>query len=147
MSHAAQPGTSPVTDTPAEVARAFYAALAAQDTETVGALADRWFHPDAVLELPASLPYGGRVESARRLKRLFVGMAGGTAPAGPVDLRAVSVTGDEHGAAVRLEFGWRAGPDAEPVASGALEQWTFTDGALREIRAFYWDTAALLGVA
>jgi ketosteroid isomerase-like protein len=144
---ATQPGTCPRAASPEAVARAFYEALVAGDADTVGALADRWFAPDAVLELPPSLPYGGRVESAHRLRRMFTAMAAGAIPAGPTGLRVVSVTGDEESAAVRLEFDWVATSGAEPVTSGALELWTFTEGSLTEIRAFYWDTAALLGVA
>jgi hypothetical protein len=143
MSHPTQPGN----ETPEAVARAFYEALAAKDPETIGTLVDRWFHEDAALEVPRSLPYGGRVESARRLRRMFTAMAGGEAPVGPAGLTVASVVGGVDSAAVQLEFGWRPPGGGEEIPSGALELWTFVDGRVREIRAYYWDTAALVGAA
>ncbi|MEV6985388.1 nuclear transport factor 2 family protein [Sphaerisporangium sp. NPDC051017] len=125
-----------------DVVHRFYAAVAAKDAEAIGRLIDELFAEDAVLTLPPSLPYGGQVSGARRLRRMFTGSASSTVKVGPVDLRITSVTVGDDRVAVELAFDWYAPGSDDPLATGAVEIWTFADGRVAAIDAYYRDTAA-----
>jgi ketosteroid isomerase-like protein len=117
----------------------FYDALFKKDGEQVAALIDEHFAPDAVLWRPESLPGGGRTEGAERIKRFMVGATKLSGPPLDVaDMKVVSITEGEGRVAVELAFPF-AGIDA-----GALELWTVADGQVTRVRAYYWDTAAML---
>ncbi|OOL33059.1 hypothetical protein GQ85_03530 [Rhodococcus rhodochrous] len=130
--------------TPAEVVRAFYGALDGRDPERLGALADATFAEEIFVEMPASLPYGGRVEGARRLSRMFQAMAGGLVEVGPRGLTLDALVDGGRSVAARISFDWYPPGGGAPVASGAIEEWTFVDGKASAIRAYYLDTAALV---
>jgi ketosteroid isomerase-like protein len=122
---------------------AFYAALFAKDSDAVAAMIGEHFAPDAVLHRPESLPGGGRTEGADRIARFMVGAtkmpAGGPLDIGTMRIASIIDGGDV--VAVELAFPF-AGVD-----TGALEVWTLKDGRVTSIRAFYWDTAAMLKAA
>ena len=42
-----------------------------------------------------------------------------------------------------ITFEWKNPGSEDAVPNAALEVWSFSDGLVREIRAFYWDTAAI----
>ncbi len=125
---------------PRQVVEAFYDAAKNRDGEALVALVDAAFREDAAVEWPAGLPYGGRVEGAAVLRKVFAGLAAPQAPLGPDGLEVVSVLDGGDQLAVQVTFDWRANGDS--VSSGALELWTFVDGLVAEIKAYYWDTAA-----
>lgn len=125
------------------VVERFYAAVNAGDADAVGAVVDDHFAEDAAVEWPPSLPYGGQVEGAHRLRKLFAGMAGSEAKIGPDAVKVLSITGDGDHVAAELAFDWYPPGKSRSVPSGALELWAFEGGKVRTIRAFYWDTAAL----
>lgn len=125
------------------VVESFYAAVNAADADAVAAVVDAHFAESVTAEWPASLPYGGTVEGAHRLRRMFVGMAGSDVTIGPGAIEVLSVTGDGQRVAAELAFDWYPPGGSDGVLSGALELWTFEDDRVSSIRAFYWDTAAL----
>jgi len=131
-----------VSTGPSHVVRAFYDAVAAGDPSALSEIVASSFREDAAIAWPEGLPYGGRVEGASRLSRLFAGMASSAVPVGPAGLEVVSIIDGGSQVAAQLEFRWHAPGSAESISSGALELWTFDQGLVSEIRAYYWDTAA-----
>lgn len=127
---------------PCDVVRAFYDAVDRRDGEAISDLVSRSFREDAAVIWPEGLPYGGRVEGARRLGKLFAGMATSGQPVGPDGLEVVSLVDGGASVAAQLTFRWHAPGSTGWVRSGALELWTFVDDLVAEIRAYYWDTAA-----
>lgn len=122
---------------------AFYDALIGRDGERLGQIVDEHFAGDAVLERPESLPGGGRTAGAGRIKRLLAGAAG--MEDGPLDVEhmekaQVLECGSEH-VVVELRFPFAG----EPTSS--LEWWTVRDLKVVSLRAFYWDTAAMLAAS
>ena len=128
---------------PADVVRGFYAAITEHDPERLGELAATAFAEDIAVELPPSLPYGGRVQGAGRLRRMFQAMARGPAETGPRDLAVEAIVDGGDRVTARLSFTYRR-PDGTDIATEALEEWTFEQGRAVAIRAYYRDTAALL---
>jgi len=131
-----------VSSAPSDVVRAFYDAVVRRDGQEIADLVTRSFREDAVVTWPDGLPYGGRVEGSRRLVKLFAGMATSPVPIGPEQLEVVSVIDGGDQIAAQLAFDWRAPGSSDAIPSGALELWTFKDGLVAEICAYYWDTAA-----
>lgn len=126
------------------VVERFYAAVSAGDGETIGTVVDESFADDAAITWPSSLPYGGRVEGATRLRKMFVAMTASETKIGPDRLTVDSLTASGDTVAAQLSFDWYPPGKTEPVPSGALELWTFDAGSVQTIRAYYWDTAALV---
>lgn len=124
------------------VVQAFYDAVAARDAGALTEIVTSSFRGDASIAWPEGLPYGGRIEGATRLARLFAGMASSPEPVGPEGLEVVSIVDGGEQVVAQLEFRWRAPGSDESIPSGALELWTFDQGLVSEIRAYYWDTAA-----
>ena len=131
-------------DTREGVVRGFYAAVAAGDTDAISSVLDDHFADDAAIEWPASLPYGGRVEGAHRLRVVFADMVSGRSAVGPGPLDVLSISVGPGTVAAQLGFTFLTPGDAADVPSGALELWTFTAEKVSEIRAYYWDTAEIL---
>lgn len=122
-----------------DVVHAFYRAVADRDAATLDALVAASFADNAAVEWPAGLPYGGRVEGRETLRKIFGAMTGAAAPIGPENLELLAVVDGGDQLAAQLAFDWRFGDAAIP--SGALELWTFEQGLVAEIQAYYWDTA------
>ena len=129
----------------AAVVERFYAGVSAGDAALIAAVVDEHFDDDTVIEWPPSLPYGGRVAGAARLRKMFVAMAGADQKVGPDGLEVITITTSGSTVAAQLSFDWYPPGKTEAVPSGALELWTFADDKVRSVRAFYWDTAALVG--
>lgn len=131
-----------MSSAPCDVVRAFYDAVDRRDGAAITDLVSHSFREDASVVWPEGLPYGGRVEGAQRLGKLFAGMATRPQPVGPDGLEVVSLVDGGTSVAAQLTFRWHAPGSLGWVRSGALELWTFDDGLVAEIRAYYWDTAA-----
>lgn len=130
--------------TPAEVVTEFYRAVRDGDPEAIAALVEQHFHEDAAVTWPASLPYGGTLRGRERLRKALAAAASSDGP-GPSNLTVVALAAGPVEVAARLTFQWRATADATPIASGAIEWWSFDDnGSVLEMRAYYADTAALV---
>jgi ketosteroid isomerase-like protein len=140
---------SPVITTvvPAEIVRQFYAAVDRQDADALGDLVDSAFDDQVAVRFPESLPYGGVVTGAATVRKIFRGLASGKSPVGPRQLRVDAVVGDGDLVVAVLSFNWYAVGGSEPVPSGACETWRFEGGRVVELRAYYWDTAALVAAA
>ncbi len=133
-----------MTPTPnSAVVRAFYDAINGRDAAAVGGTIEAAFAPDATLILPPSLPYGGTFTGAAKLGRMFAGMVGSSALVGAQRIDVTDVIDGGDRVAAQLEFDWYPPGGSVPVHGGALELWTFADGRVTEIRAYYWDTAEL----
>lgn len=136
-----------IEETSGDAVTRFYAALAAKDPDAVRAFVAKYFADDVVLVLPGSLPYGGRVEGARRLAGMFAHVAAATPTEGVQNLRLVTAVDGGSQIAAHLTFDWAPADGGQPFASSVLELWTFDGGVVISIEAFYFDTAALVGVA
>ena len=126
-----------------QVVTDFYFALASADPDAVGAVVDAHFAEDVAIEWPPSLPHGGRVEGSRRLRGLFSGIAKATNKAGATNLTLVRTLGDGDHVAAWITFDWKNPGSNDTVPNSAMEVWSFSGGRVHEIRAFYWDTAAI----
>ena len=117
----------------AQIVADFYNALSGADPDAIA----------AAIEWPPSLPHGGRVEGSRRLRGLFTGIAKAGNQAGATNLKLVRTIGDGDHVVAWITFDWKSPGSDGAVPNSALEVWSFADGLVREIRAFYWDTAAI----
>lgn len=127
----------------AQIVADFYAALSGGDPEAVAALIDAQFAEDAAIEWPPSLPHGGRIEGSRRLRGLFSGIAKAGDQAGATNLTLVRTIGDGDHVVAWIAFDWKNPGSDVTAPNSALEVWSFSEGLVREIRAFYWDAAAI----
>ncbi|TPG32394.1 nuclear transport factor 2 family protein [Mycolicibacterium hodleri] len=115
----------------------FYDALAAGDVSAVVAIVEANFADDAVLTRPKSLPGGGQTAGAGRIARFMKGAASAGLPVQVVGVYGASAgDGTNVFADVTIDMG------NGPIR--ALEWWTFVDGRVTTLQAFYWDTAAML---
>jgi ketosteroid isomerase-like protein len=128
---------------PAQIVADFYAALSGGDAASIGATIDAHFADDAAVEWPPSLPHGGRVETSRRLRGLFTGIAKAGNQAGATSLKVLRIIGDGDHVVAWITFDWKNPGSDDAVPNAALEVWSFSDGLVQEIRAFYWDSAAI----
>jgi ketosteroid isomerase-like protein len=121
----------------------FYRAVSAKDAAALAATIDAHFADDAAIEWPPTLPHGGRIEGARKLRAVFAGIAKPDAPAGVTNLDLVCAVGDNADVAAWITFDWKH-PGGALAPNSAVEMWRFDDaGKVTEIRAFYWDTDAI----
>ncbi len=130
----------------AAIVQELYAALRVRDAQAVERLVRDHFDDEVVLHEPGSLAWGGDHAGSKRVTALFVGMA--TAPAGtsPIDPASMRVErtiadGDDVAADVRFTVSLRG---AAPMETGAVEWFRFRAGKVVDVRAVYFDTAALV---
>ncbi len=128
---------------PRDIVADFYNAISNADVDTIVRTIDTHFAEDAAIEWPPSLPHGGRVQGSRKLRAVFSATANPDAPAGAKNLKLVRAIGDESEVAAWITFDWVNPGDETGTANQALELWSFADGKVREIRAFYWNTDAI----
>lgn len=128
---------------PIDIVTNFYTAISAGDADTVAETIDTHFAEDAAIEWPPSLPHGGRVEGNRRLRAIFTGIAKPGATAGATNLKLVRAIGEGDDVVAWITFDWKHPGSEVGTPNGALELWNFSDGLLRDIRAYYWDTASI----
>lgn len=126
-----------MSDSPESVVRTFYGAMATGDISLLERVIAEAFASTASLARPESLPGGGVLDGAVAIVG-FLRRAAGRAPL-VVDEISVADDGNRVFATVTITLGG--------TKSTALEQWTIDDGKVTSIRAYYWDTAAMLGPA
>jgi hypothetical protein len=128
------------------IVESFYDALRARDVQAIEDLVDEHFADGAALLRPESLPGGGVTAGAETIKRFM--SAAATMEGGPLDVSQMVVA----------EILEHAGEDCDHVvaevrfplgagATTALEWWTLRDLKVIEIKAYYWDTAAMVAGA
>lgn len=122
------------------VVDAFYAALQAGQVDALAELIERNFAPDAVLWRPDSLPGGGRTEGPEKIRQFFAAAASGGGLSSLKASRVIESVVDGT-ADVIVELTVLLG--GFPVH--AVEWWTGSGGQITELRAYYWDTAGMLG--
>jgi len=104
-----------MTQNPVDTVTAFYSAVSTADADAIGDLIDAHFADDAAIEWPPSLPHGGRITGARKLRGLFSATARPDSPTpGPANLVLVRAIGDSDEVVAWLTFDW-----ADP-ATGVL---------------------------
>lgn len=121
---------------------AFYEAMVARDGDRMAQIVDQHFAEGAVLHRPESLPGGGLTEGAGRIKRFMTAAA--AMEGGPLDVATMNVArviASPGTVAVELEFPFAGKP------AGAMEVWTIQDSKVTSIKAYYWDTAAMIEAA
>lgn len=126
-----------MSDSPEHVVKTFYRAMATGDVPELERVIAQAFAPTATLARPESLPGGGVLTGSEAIVA-FLRRAAGKAPL-VVDDIAVADDGNRVFATVTITLGG--------MTATALEQWTVDDGKVSSIRAYYWDTAAMLGTA
>jgi hypothetical protein len=129
---------------PRLIVESFYGALTSGDASVLERVIDENFAPDAQLVRPGSLPGGGTVAGRERIKRMMTAVAADER--GPLNVRHMCVArvlecaGEDHDdLGVELHFSWQGTP------TSAFEWWVLRDLQVTEIRAYYWDTAMMLG--
>jgi hypothetical protein len=128
---------------PVDIVTDFYTAISTGDAETVASTIDAHFAEDAAIEWPPSLPHGGRVEGSRKLRAIFTAIAKPGAAAGATNLQLVRAIGEGDDVVAWITFDWKHPGSDVGTPNGALELWNFSEGELRDIRAYYWDTASI----
>lgn len=120
----------------AAVAASFYDAVASGDLPALNAVLSSSFAKNAVLVRPESLPGGGTLNGRQRIVR-FMERAAGKAPLVVLGME-VNPTGTDAFAHVEITIAGRT--------ARALEWWSAVDDEVISVKAFYFDTAAMLAV-
>jgi ketosteroid isomerase-like protein len=121
----------------------FYGALSAADADAIAAVIDTHFSENASITWPPSLPHGGQVRGKQELRQLFSRIAKASGKVGATNLQLVRTIGEGDHVVAWVTFDWRQPGSEDAVPNAALELWTFSDGLVGEIQAFYWDAAAI----
>jgi hypothetical protein len=120
--------------------REFYDLLAGGRGDDVATFVEANFAEDATLSRPESLPGGGSFTGAKGIAKFMRAAASGVAG---LSLRSVHRSPSPDGVSVFAEVAL----DLGGVATTAVEWWTFTGDKVISLRAYYWDTAAILAAA
>jgi ketosteroid isomerase-like protein len=120
--------------------REFYDLLAQGRGDDVATFVAANFADDAEVTRPESLPGGGSINGATFIARFMRAAASGVAD---LALRSVHASPSPDGVSVFAEIALNLGG----TATTAIEWWTFTEGRITSMRAYYWDTAAILAAA
>ncbi|WP_020501752.1 nuclear transport factor 2 family protein [Sciscionella marina] len=126
-----------------EVVGDFYRALSDRNSYMLEGIVRERFTEQVRLVYPDSLPHGGTISGSARLAKIFSRMVSADAPAGAVNIRLTDLIDGGDRVVAHIDFEWRVPGTADGLPMSALELWTFQDGLVQEIRAFYWDTTAV----
>ena len=127
------------TDAVARV-RQFYDLLVQRRGDDVAAFVEANFADDATLSRPESLPGGGSLTGAKGIAKFMRAAASGVTG---LTLRSVHQSPSSNGVSVFAEVVVNLGG----AATTAIEWWTFSAERVTSLRAYYWDTAAILSAA
>jgi hypothetical protein len=117
--------------------REFYDLLAQGRGDDVASFVEANFAEDATLSRPKSLPGGGSLSGARGIAKFMRAAAAGVAD---LTVRSVHRSPSSNEVNVFAEVALSLGG----TATTAIEWWTFTPAGVTSLRAYYWDTAAIL---
>ena len=120
--------------------RQFYDLLAQRRGDDVAAFVEANFADDATLSRPESLPGGGSLTGAKGIAKFMRAAASGVTG---LELRSVQQSPSSNGVSVFAEVAL----DLGGAATTAIEWWTFDAERATSLRAYYWDTAAILSAA
>jgi len=99
-----------------------------------------YFAPDVVLHQADALPYGGTWRGHDGMERFFLAMSRAWETFDMVDQRFLAADGP---AVVLTQVRARARATGRELAFPILQTIDATGGRIREVRPFYWDTAAI----
>ncbi|BDB44196.1 nuclear transport factor 2-like protein [Mycobacterium kiyosense] len=85
-------------------------------------------------------PGGGQSTATRGL---FTGIAKAGNQAGATNLTLLRTIGDGDHVVAWITFEWKNPGSEDTVPNSALEVWSFSGDRVQEIKAFYWDAAAI----
>jgi hypothetical protein len=117
--------------------REFYDLLLEGRGDDIASFVESNFAEDATLSRPESLPGGGSLTGAKRIAKFMRAAASGVAG---LTLRSVHHSPSSHEVNVFAEVAFTL----DGTATTAIEWWTFTAAGVTSLRAYYWDTAAIL---
>lgn len=117
--------------------REFYDLLVQGRGDDVAGFVESNFAEDATLSRPESLPGGGSLTGSRGIAKFMRAAASGVAG---LSLRSVHQSPSSNEIDVFAEVALTLGG----TATTAIEWWTFTPAGVTSLRAYYWDTAAIL---
>jgi hypothetical protein len=120
--------------------REFYDLLAQGRGDDVATFVEANFAEDATFSRPESLPGGGSRTGAKGIAKFMRAAASGVAG---LSLRSVHRSPSSNEVSVFAVVAVNLGG----VATTAIEWWTFTGEKVTSLRAYYWDTAAILAAA
>ena len=129
-----------VDTTAVDRVREFYDLLAHGRGDDVANFVEANFADDATLSRPESLPGGGSLTGAKGIAKFM--RAAASAVAG-LTLQSVHQSSSSNEVSVFAEIALNLGG----TATTAIEWWTFTGEDVTSLRAYYWDTAAILAAA
>lgn len=129
-----------VDTTAVDRVREFYDLLAHGRGDDVANFVEANFADDATLTRPESLPGGGSLTGAKGIAKFM--RAAASAVAG-LTLQSVHQSSSSNEVSVFAEIALNLGG----TATTAIEWWTFTGEDVTSLRAYYWDTAAILAAA
>jgi ketosteroid isomerase-like protein len=117
--------------------REFYDLLVQGRGDDVAKFVEAHFAEDATLSRPESLPGGGSLTGARGIGKFMRAAASGVAGLSLQSVHESSSTDEVNVfAQVVLDLGG--------AATEAIEWWTFAGEKVTSLRAYYWDTAAII---
>ena len=120
--------------------REFYDLLVHGRGDDVATFVEANFDENATLTRPESLPGGGSLTGAKGIAKFM--RAAASAVAG-LTLQSVHQSSSSNEVSVFAEIALNLGG----TATTAIEWWTFTGEDVTSLRAYYWDTAAILAAA
>jgi hypothetical protein len=120
--------------------REFYDLLMQGRGDDVATFVQANFADHATLSRPESLPGGGSLTGAKGIAKFMRAAASGVAG---LTLRSVHQSPSSNGVSVFAEVALNLGG----AATTAIEWWTFTVEGVTSLRAYYWDTAAIVSAA
>jgi hypothetical protein len=118
----------------------FYDLLVQGRGDDVALFVEANFADTATLSRPESLPGGGSVTGAKGIAKFMRAAASGV---DGLTLRSVHQSPSSNEVNVFAEVALNLGG----TATTAIEWWTFTADRITSLRAYYWDTAAILAAA
>lgn len=120
--------------------REFYDLLVQGRGDDIALFVEANFADTATLTRPESLPGGGSLTGAKGIAKFMRAAASGVAG---LTLRSVHQSPSSNEVNVFAEVALNLGG----TATTAIEWWTFTADRVTSLRAYYWDTAAILAAA
>jgi hypothetical protein len=118
----------------------FYELLGQGQGDDVAGFVEANFAEGATLARPESLPGGGLLSGAKVIAKFM--RAAASAVAGlRLDSVHESTSSNETNVFANLAL------DLGGATTKAIEWWTFADGKVSSLQAYYWDTAALVAPA
>ncbi|GAB4658963.1 nuclear transport factor 2 family protein [Mycobacterium avium] len=128
-----------------DIVREFYSGVIEKDLDRINAVIDTYFADDAVVRIPQSLYYGGEYRGKPTLKQLFSGLAHPKSAVRADSMQLERICGSGDSVAAMLSFEWR-GRGGDKLLTKNIEWFTFQEGRIIEICAFYEDTARCVAV-